>query len=467
MARLLVAAIGFISATLVTCIHMPLKPEIEDGHHAADDGAIPLMRRDGSLQSFPPVYLEAANAEDMAEDTSPAAKVNELGTIVLLMDADDQAEMEDFEKLLVPSLVSSVKFRTPVTVLYSGSAEAADDATIKLHLNPSLKPIMLVDVTQRVEHYAKEHSKFASEKQGKNWKMNEFWLMHAHMLPELQYFHYAWKLSPKANIVNDVKTDLYEVMQEQKAALGYRLLRSDHEKLSSCGSLQSAAQMFFRERAEYTPRTVMGQSFLDMYEQAQCPLWSSDFQLVNLDYLRNNEAYADYASFLADTGGFAKHEWGVPAAQAIFMATQAEPEKLLCMTPWVPVYHGESELSCNAGLGLMNFFHQTVKDKFEKAAVLQEGDVKKTNFTDVDRMLKEALADQPKQTLAIKEILEHKLSHRPKPQGHLARLRAWFTTRHIGVIAVAALLVLAALASLDFMCKKWSKKSAEEEEEEY
>jgi hypothetical protein len=424
------------------------------------------MRRDESLQSFPPVYLEAVSTEDKAVDTYPAAKVSELGTIVLMVDADDEAEMKDLEEQLVPSLVSSVKFRTPVTVLYSGSHQAAEDSTIKLHLNPHLKPLMLVDVTERVEQFAKDHVKYAAKKQGKSWKMNEFWLLHAHMLPELQYFHYAWKLSPKANLVSDVKTDLYQVMQQQKAALGYRLLRSDHENAqpASCSSLQSAAQKFFRARAEYTPRTVTGQSFLDMYEQAKCPLWSSDFQMVNLDYLRNNEAYADYVSFLAETGGFAQHQWGPNAAQAIFMATQAEPEKLLCMSPWVLNYRGETELSCNPNLGLMSFFHQTIKDQFAGAEVLQLGDAK-TNFTDVDRMLKDALAEQqheaPSHTLTVKDILDHRLSRRAKTQGHLARVRAWFTLRHIGFIAVAALMVLIVLNYLNK--NRWSK-SAEDNE---
>jgi len=305
-----------------------------------------------------------------------------LGAVVVMVNSDDDAEMGSLEDVLVPSLLTSLRFRTPVIILHHGPRGPADDATFKLRLNPSISGLSLVDVTLRVDHFARQDAQKHSEKyghsisvlqQGKNWKMDQFWALHAHFLPELQKFHYAWRLSPNASFTGDVTTDLYEVMQKQQAALGYRLLRNQHHE--ACSGLHSATKEFFEENRVYTPKARDASAFFDMYEQAECPLWTSDFQIVDLDYLRRNEGYEDYVKYMADIGGFARYGWGVPSVQAVFLTTQEKPERVLCMTPWVPSYHGESDLSCGKGLGLVSLLQSTIQDKFSRAGALETWDL--------------------------------------------------------------------------------------------
>jgi len=358
---------GLVSLTVSTFAFSDQSLEI--------DGGSGMMRR-----SVPPPHLTAtpANFEDSERSASNglletfislgAEEKEPLGTMLLLVDSDDKGEMQNLEEILVPSLLSSLKFRTPVTVLFSGAKDPVEDATIKLNLNPSIT-LSLVDVTVRVDQFAHQHApKHPARGQkafGKIRKMNEFAAMHVHLLPELQHFHYALRLSPKSSFMGDVTTDLYEIMRKQKAILGYRLLRQDG--LQACAGLPDAAKSFYKENAEYEPQTLGAKAFLQMYEQAECPMWTPDFQLVDLDYLRNNDAYGRYVKYIANKGGFAEHGWGVHSVQTLFLATHEEPERLLCMTPWVPNYHGESKTSCGFGLGLINFFQSSVKTNLDRA----------------------------------------------------------------------------------------------------
>lgn len=308
-----------------------------------------------------------------------------LGTLVLLLDSEDQAAMQDVEENLVPSILANLKFRTPVTVLFSGPRGPAEDATFKLQLNPSIMDLSLVDVSLRVDQFAQQDARKHMKKQGrsliqegKTWKMNEFWAMHVHLLPELQKFHYAWLLTPKSKLTDGITTDLFKVMRQQKAALGYRLLRNERQE--ACAGLQNAAHEFYQVNDEYSPRDVNARAFLETYEEAECPLWTPDFQILDLDYLRENEGYADYIKYIADIGGFAKYGWGVPNVQAVFLATQEAPQRMLCMTPWVPGYEGDSNLGCNEGTNLITFLQGNLKDKFSNAGALE---VKETNATQI------------------------------------------------------------------------------------
>jgi hypothetical protein len=389
-----------------------------DGSHFALNSALATARKSGLL----------ATLHSHGEQEKPQP----LGTMVLLVDSDDEAEMKELEETLVPSLILSLKFRTPITILYSGSREPVEDAAIKLKLNPSVT-LSLVDVSSRVEQFAQENIRKRSfwQRQGKHWKLDEFWAMHVHLLPELQKFHYAWRLSPKSQLTGDVSTDLFEVMRQQKAVFGYRLLRKDRQE--ACAGLQAAAQDFYQENANLAPQSVGARAFLEMYEQAQCPLWTPDFQIVNLDYLRQSEGYADWTKYLAEKGGFSHHGWGVPNVQALFLVTQDEPEKMLCMTPWVPGYNGESELGCSQGLGLISFFQGTMKDRLSHVEALQINEVMQTPLAparSVEEFSKTKQATAPKVKPAEQSGILADLASKVKPaeqSGILAVLGSWLS----------------------------------------
>lgn len=314
--------------------------------------------------------LATLKAQGAAEQREP------LGTMLVLVNSEDEAEMRHLEDILVPSILRYLRFKTRVTVLYAGPFDPVEDASIKLHLNP-LVNISFADVTRRVDQFAQGHAKKHAPKKkshSKRWEMNEFWALHAHLLPELQHLRYAWRLSPTSSLADVVAEDLYEVMRKRKAALGYRLLSSGH--MEGCAGLQGEAKKFYEENSQWSPQSLSAKAFLEMYETAECPLWSHDFEIVDLDYLRGNAAYASYASYIADLGGFAKHGWNAQSVRALFLGTQEEPERMLCMTPWVPAFKGNSELSCDAGLGLNKLFQNLMKDHFDHAGeVLQVKEV--------------------------------------------------------------------------------------------
>jgi len=97
--------------------------------------------------------LSALTVDGASED-NPDQKEG-LGLIALLVNSSDPVEMYHLEIDLVPSLVRFLQFRTPVSILFSGPYDPAEDATIKLRLNPKIS-LSLVDVTLRVEQFAKD-----------------------------------------------------------------------------------------------------------------------------------------------------------------------------------------------------------------------------------------------------------------------------------------------------------------------
>lgn len=71
-----------------------------------------------------------------------------------------------------------------------------------------------------------------------------------------------------------------------------------------------------------------------------------------------------------------KHGWNEQSVQTLFFGTQEDPERMLCMTPWVPGYKGDSALSCGSTLSLNKYFQNLMKDHFEHAGeVLQVKEV--------------------------------------------------------------------------------------------
>jgi len=355
---ILASGLGDKSSSRASGGESSLKPQ-EDGQHRVEiDSSSAIMRR--SIPS--PHHSDAATSY---AEYAGAQDSSALGTMILLVNSEDKAEIKDLEETFVPSMLHFLQTRTPITVLYSGPRRPVDDATFKLSLNPNVA-LSLVDVTLRVQQFAQEHAtKHAQRTQpGKNWKLSEFWTMHVHLLPELQRFHYIWRLSPKSTFTSPVTSNLFQVMHDNHAVFGYRLLKS--KSLEACSGLQQVATDFFKENSAFAPQTLHGQAFLAIFEQAQCPMWTPDFQLVDLDYLRSNNAYANYVKYIATNGGFAQHGWGEHSVQTLFLASQNQPEKMLCMTPWVPGYQGEPGTSCGGGLNLNNFAQHAMKDSFAK-----------------------------------------------------------------------------------------------------
>jgi hypothetical protein len=346
-------------------------------HHIEIDGAGASLRREPGIGRFAEGHATnrgtaRISALDLSSDTA-MEKPEPLGTIALLVNSSDPAEMAALEDNLVPSLLRFLKFRTPAMVFYSGPQAPVQSATIQLRLNP-LMSLSLVDVTTRVEQFAKKHVVKHVVPNRARWKLAEFWAMHMHLLPELQKFRYMWHLSPRSVLLSDVTANLYEVMHQKKARVGYRMLK--HSKPDSCAGLPAAAGQFFENNAVWAPSTIPTRAFLEMYQEAKCPLWSSDFEIMDLDYFRNSEAYGPYVRYLADRGGFAKYGWGEHVVQTLFLGTQAGPERLLCMTPWVPIFKGRSTIDCDDGMGLHNLFQDSVRQYLEEPVeVLQVKDL--------------------------------------------------------------------------------------------
>jgi len=406
----------------------------EDGQHRVEiDGSSAIMRR-----SIPSPHHSDASAS--YAEYAGTQETSALGTMILLVNSEDKAEMKDLEETFVPSILNFLQVRTPITVLYSGHKRPVDDATFKLSLNPNVA-LSLVDVTLRVQQFAQEHATQQAQetKPGKNWKLTEFWTMHVHLLPELQRFHYMWRLSPKSTLTNVVTSNLFQVMHDKHAVFGYRLLRNKH--LEACSGLQQVATDFFKENSAFAPQTLHGQASLAIFEQAQCPTWTPDFQLVDLDYLRNNNAYANYIKYIANKGGFAKHGWGEHSVQTLFLASQNHPDKMLCMTPWVPGYQGESGTSCGAGLSLNSFAQQAMKDSFAKFKEIKaqaELEVKEV------KVAPEPAAEPPARDPAelsessLKAILDFKRHQRYGKLSHIVPRSS--IIRSLSVIALVAVL---------------------------
>jgi hypothetical protein len=251
-------------------------------------------------------------------------------------------------------------------VLYYGAADRATSATINLRLNPMISKLSLVDVTLRVDEFASHHRHSAHKQAGihaiprAKWKLGEFWAMHIHLLPELQKFRYLWRLAPRSVLLGDITTNLYEVMQAKEIAIGYRLLK--HSKPESCQGLPKATQKFYESNTQWAPESIATRYFLDMYQEAKCPLWSPDFLIVDIDYLRSKSGYKPYLQYIVDQGGFSQRGWGEHVVQTLFMGTQEGPERTLCMTPWVPSFAGQSKTECGDEMSLNSFFQKGVKE---------------------------------------------------------------------------------------------------------
>mmetsp|Transcript_91504 Transcript_91504/g.144574 ORF Transcript_91504/g.144574 Transcript_91504/m.144574 type:complete len:441 (+) Transcript_91504:1-1323(+) len=422
---------------LSSCLHYRIRA-MSDAHLTRqweDGGRDVEIDGHGALLRRQLAGLSALTVGGASED-NPDQKEG-LGLIALLVNSSDPVEMYHLEMDLVPSLVRFLKFRTPVSILFSGPYDPAEDATIKLRLNPKIS-LSLVDVTLRVEQFAKDHIANTASRR-RNWKLSEFWAMHVHLLPELQHYRYVWHLAPGSSLMADVTTNLYEVMQQHHAAVGYRLLKTS--KPEACSGIQSTVRKFFEANKQWAPKTLQKRAFLEMYEEAKCPLWSNDFEIVDLDYLRGNEAYSAYVSYLANEGGFAKHGWGEHIVQTVFVGTQENPERMLCMTPWVYDFRGKSNMSCGDGMVLANLFENSAKEYLEKPAKKKkEAPVEALQIEEVPHHSK----DMPQE---IKEVIRaESTAKKEDPNGMVT----FSTTRIVVAVILCSLALMFAARKFDW-----------------
>lgn len=318
-----------------------------------------------------------------ARSVESRARRHSIGTVVVLLDTSDVKAMHDIQHVLVPSMMEHIKFSTSVVVFFMGSRRRTEDVTINLHLNPFLQ-LHLEDVTDRIKVFSNEELQLCQgSRQVDDWQINQFWTMHVHMLPELQVFKYAWRLYPSSSIDADITADLYTVMQNKSAIFGFRSLRN--EKIEACTGLEDATKNFFEEHTSFSPKVLNSKTYLSLFEEAKCPGWSPDFQITDLDYLRNSEPYQMYVKHLSQMGGFCKFGWGGHGVQALFVETQeAKQPRLLCVKPWVPKFHGPmASFDCQEGQSLIAFLRDAINDQLHapQASMGEVQELKRRNAT--------------------------------------------------------------------------------------
>mmetsp|Transcript_7778 Transcript_7778/g.14452 ORF Transcript_7778/g.14452 Transcript_7778/m.14452 type:complete len:506 (+) Transcript_7778:113-1630(+) len=351
---------------------------------AAYNDALMQAVRDNLSKYRNKVDAQAAGTSNLASE----AKHHSIGAIVVLLDTSDIMHMHDIRNVLVPSLMDHIKFRTSVVVFFTGSRRRAEDATINLHLNTFLT-LRLEDVTDRIHQFSNDELQICKKgKQSDDWKINQFWTMHVHKLPELQVFKYAWRLLPSSSIDADITADLYEVMKSQNAVFGFRSLRN--EKMEVCGGLEDATKKFFKEHTALSPQMLNSKTYLSLFEEARCPSWSPDFQITDLDYLRSSGSYQQFVRHLSHMGGFCKFGWGGHGIQALFIETQ-EPgtQRLLCTKPWVPKFHGPmASIDCQEGQSLIAFLRDAINDQLHapQASMGEVQEVKRNTTTKAEKV---------------------------------------------------------------------------------
>merc|ERR1719313_1849586 len=95
-------------------------------------------------------------------------------------------------------------------------------------------------------------------------------------------------------------------------------------------------------------------------------------------------------------------------AHKLFSLPQLNDNQMLCMTPWVQDYAGESKTSCGGGLGLINFGQQSFKEAFSQTQLLQEAE--KRVHPKTEKKAPASTAPEPKAALsaaAAKTIFWH------------------------------------------------------------
>jgi hypothetical protein len=307
-----------------------------------------LLRPTGALHGS--VRVSSDHAGILRSEIIPTDVVNGngigKGTIAVLVKAHDprSPELHEFESILLPSLHRYVKFQTALTVMYEGDLLLTEAATELLRDHDFIHPLQFVNVTDFFFPTPLETSTLLTGTDvrmrgfGMGYrKMCEFWAAHAHNLPELSQFRYLWRLDTDSQLTSPVSDDVYSVMNTNAAVFGYLLLQDALPE--ACRGLQNSTEAFYAANPQWAPTSQLAGIFLSSFEARKCPHWNTNFQVMDLDFFRNNRAYNEYTQHLANTlEGFVRYRWGDHIVQTLFLLTQVSPRRTLCMQPWVSGY---------------------------------------------------------------------------------------------------------------------------------
>jgi len=280
---------------------------------------------------------------------APAANP-EGGTITVLINTRSPQDMEELRTICLPSLEKHLAFEITVTILYEGPNVAALQGMLNQYEKPTKLTFSFVDVTRYWEVSADDLNMQRNSRSCPNsvmgyQKMCEFWTVHVQHVPELFGYRYIWRLDGDSILTQPVNTSLFDIMRAENLIYGFGIYAGDNA--ACCGGLAARLSAFYKQHPQWAPapENKAAWDFISTFESKGCPLWNTNFMLMDLKWFRESEAYNAFVKTVVP--GIMEHRWGDHIIQTIFLKTHVARSRYACMKPWVPGYsHQGGDLNC-------------------------------------------------------------------------------------------------------------------------
>ncbi|KAA8916640.1 hypothetical protein TRICI_001266 [Trichomonascus ciferrii] len=173
-----------------------------------------------------------------------------------------------------------------------------------------------------------QHANEQSYKRMCRWNSGKFYNH-----PELDKYHYYWRVEPKTSYFCDIDYDVFAYMDTNDKDYGFVINLYDSPQ--SVGTLWPTAKEFFQKHPDYVHdnnalQWVIQENRPYHHKLANgystCHFWSN-FEVGRLDFFRS-QAYRDYFDYLDQKGGFFYERWGDAPVHSVALAMMTDKSRI-------------------------------------------------------------------------------------------------------------------------------------------